>query len=154
MWIPGGLQPGQPEGVGHLVFREVFRALHVLNLFNLTGKASTWLQRSLCPIPHAGGQVWSGTCLAQKCPSGPREVHFWGGDCTNVWSNDWCRMRLGTRDWEGAWERYIKDHCIGLKKKKRLAQALEWESSMDTRQQELTQQPTNPFSLSCSQSTV
>lgn len=39
--IPGGLHPGQLEGVGQLVFGEVFRALHVLNPFNLTGKTST-----------------------------------------------------------------------------------------------------------------
>lgn len=135
--ILGGLHPGQPEEVGHLVFGEVFRALRVLNLFNLTYRTSTWLQRILCPIPHPGVQVWSRICLAQECPLGPREVHFWGRDCTDVWSNHerWWLVQdeTGDKRLRRGMGRYIKDHCIGLKKKT-LTQALELESSMDTRQ--------------------
>lgn len=95
------LESWQLEGVGPLVFGEVFRALHVLNLFSLTGETSTWLQRSLCPTPHPGVQVQSCTCLAQKCPQ-DQGKHVFGertaSMCGIIMRNgDWCRMKLGTR---------------------------------------------------------
>lgn len=66
--------------------------------------------RSAGPVVHM-------SCT--EVPSGPREAHFWGEDSIDVWNNhERCRMRLGTRDLEGAWERYIKDHCIELKNKR------------------------------------
>lgn len=127
------------EGVGHLVFGEMFRALHVLNLFNLTGKTSTWLQRSLSPTPHPGVQVQSRTWLAQKCPSRPWEMHFWGGVCTDVWSDHerwWLQDETGNKRLRRSMGEIYKGPLQEVdSKKKTLTQALELESSMDTRQQ-------------------
>lgn len=94
-----------------------------------------------CPIPHPGVQVWSHTCLARKSPSGPWEAHFWGGDYTDVWSNHerWRLVQDETGDKPlrmGMGEIYKRPlHCIKNKTKQKLTQALELESSMDTRQQ-------------------
>lgn len=138
-WNPGALHPGQLEGVGHLVFEKMFRALHVLNLFNLTGKTSTWLQRSLSPTPHPGVQVQSRTWLAQKCPSRPWEMHFWGGVCTHVWSNHerwWLQDGTGNKRLRRGMGEVYKGPLQEVdSKKKTQTQALKLESSMDTRQQ-------------------
>lgn len=86
-------------GVGRSVFGEVFRALHMLNLFNQSGKTITWLQRSLSHVPYPEWQVQSCTCLAQEYPSKlwesmflGREPHWYlekAGEMVNSAGPDW-----------------------------------------------------------------
>lgn len=77
-WSPGVLYLGHLDQAGHMAFGEVFRALYVLQLFNRSGKTSTWFQRTSSHVLHPGMQVQSRTWVAQKYPSKPWESTFLG----------------------------------------------------------------------------